>query len=96
MKAWSNKFVTGFIIGIFSPPVAFFIFCYIKFYDESAIALIQGYIKRNVLTHIISLSVLINLPLFFGFLGSSREYSSRGVIGATFVYVFVVLILILF
>ncbi len=96
MKNYSNKFVTGFILGIICPPFAFYIFCYFKFYDVSVIQLLQSYIKSNVLTHVISLSVLINLPLFFGFIGSNREYSGRGVIGATFVYVFVVLFLKLF
>ena len=96
MKNWSNKLITGFIIGVLSPPLAFYLFCLFEFRDEKALELLQGYASRNVLTHVISLSVLINLPLFFAFLGSNRDQAGRGVIGATLLYAFLVLILKLF
>ena len=96
MKNWSNNLSTGFIIGILSPPLAFYIFSLFEYRSESAIELIKGFAGRKVLTHIISLSVLINLPLFFTFLSSNRENAVRGIIGATFIYAFVILILKLF
>ena len=96
MKNWSNKLYTGLIIGILSPPLAFYIFSLFEYQGESAIELLKGFAGRKVLTHVISLSVLINLPLFFAFLSSNREYTARGIIGATLIYAFVVLILKLF
>jgi hypothetical protein len=88
-----NSLLNGFLTGLFSPPIAFYVFCFFSFRDEKVMDVLQGYIHRNVLTHIISLSVLVNLPLFFGFLGMNHERSANGVIGATFLYAFTVLIL---
>lgn len=96
MRNWSNKLFTGLIIGILCPPLAFYIFSLVEYRGESTIELIKGFAGRKVLTHIISLSVLINLPLFFTFLSSNREFTARGIIGATLIYAFAVLILKLF
>ena len=96
MKNWSNKLFTGLILGILCPPLAFYFFSLIEYRGESAIELIKGFAGRKVLTHVISLSVLINLPLFFTFLSSNRDYTARGIIGATLIYAFVILILKLF
>lgn len=93
MKKWNNTLLTGIIIGIIAPFLAFYIFCLFNFPDENAIELLKAYARRNVLTHIISLSVLINLLLFFSFLRSNRENTARGIIGATLIYAFVVVIL---
>ena len=96
MKNWSNSLFTGFILGVVCPPLAFYVFCIFEFKNESVFVLLRGFASRNVLTHVISLSVLINLPLFFTLIGTNRDYSGRGVIGATFLYAFVVLILKLY
>ena len=96
MKNWSNKLFTGLILGILCPPLAFYFFSLVEYRGESAVELIKGFAGRKVLTHVISLSVLINLPLFFTFLSSNRDYTARGIIGATLIYAFVVLILKLF
>ena len=96
MKNWSNKLFTGLILGILCPPLAFYFFSLVEYRGESAIELIKGFAGRKVLTHVISLSVLINLPLFFTFLSSNRDYTARGIIGATLIYAFVILILKLF
>jgi hypothetical protein len=93
MKNRSNNIYTGLAVGLISPPVAFFIFCVFEFQDESTLELLRGYAGRHVLSHVISLSVIINLPLFFAFLRSNRDNSARGVIGATLVYAFIILIL---
>ncbi len=90
---WKNKMSTGIIIGLLSPPLAFYLFYLLKFGDSSVVDLLKGYAERKVLTHVISLSVLINLPVFFGLLGINREQTARGVLGATLIYAFVVLIM---
>jgi hypothetical protein len=90
---WINKILTGILTGIISPPVAFWLFCIFQYRDTSPIDLLKGFAARNVLTHVISLSVLVNLPVFFIFLASNRELAARGVLGATFLYAFLVLIM---
>jgi TM2 domain-containing membrane protein YozV len=83
----------GLITGVISPPVAFLLFCFFAFPDSGIMEILEGYIRRNVLTHVISLSVIINLPLFFGYLGSGRDRAAQGVVGATFLFAFLILIL---
>lgn len=96
MNRSGNKLITGFIIGIICPPIAFYIFCKLAFYDINVLDQLRSYIARNVLSHVISLSVIVNLPLFFGFLGTDKELTARGILGATILYAFVVIALKLF
>jgi hypothetical protein len=93
MNKWNNKLSTGVLLGIFSPPLAFLIFFLFAFPGENVVTILHGYAARNVLTHVISLSVIINLPLFFIFLQSNLEQSARGVLGATLLYAFLILIM---
>jgi hypothetical protein len=95
MKSLTNNLMTGLIAGCLAPPAAFIIFCFFAFPDDSLKEIFLSYSRRNVLTHVISLSVIINLPMFFIFLGKNRDRAARGVIGATFLYAFLILILIL-
>jgi hypothetical protein len=86
MRKWYDRLSTGLIAGVISPPISFFLFCVIYFPDENVMEILKRYFDRNVLTHVISLSALINLPLFFTFLGFNCERSAQGVIGATILY----------
>ena len=95
MAGKTDRPVTGLIAGIFAPPVAFVVFCLIKNPGESIFDLLKMYQSNGVLSHVISLSVIINLALFFGFIAKHYDHAARGVLGATFLYAFVVLILTL-
>ena len=86
MKNRTNNVFAGFAIGLLSPPIAFSIFVTIVFPGEQLMDIIERYIIRNVLTHVISLSVIINLPLFFLCLSGHRENMARGILGATILY----------
>jgi hypothetical protein len=92
-----NKDVArGFSIGIFAPIIAFVI--YVGFYLEVEFDTAIDTINRmGTMTHHISLSVfLTNTALFFMQIKMSRDEVSRGILGATIAYAFLVLILILF
>ena len=93
MKIKWNHLATGIVIGLISPLLAFYIFCLFAFPDNNFIQMIQHYSNQNILTHVISLSVIFNLPLFFILLNMNLEQAARGVIGATFIYAFIVVIL---
>ncbi|MBL0104329.1 MAG: hypothetical protein IPP51_11590 [Bacteroidetes bacterium] len=95
MLKFKDRFLIGLISGLLAPPVAFAVFSLLSFPDRSILGTLRFYMKGNVLSHVISLSVLMNLIVFFFFLNSKKEQTARGVIGATFVYVFIVLIVIL-
>ena len=95
MKKLKDHLIVGLISGLIAPPVAFTVFSLTNFPDRSVLGTLHFYYKGNVLSHVISLSVLINLIVFFLFLNSGKEKIARGVIGATFVYVLIVSFVIL-
>lgn len=95
MNRLSDNFFIGLFLGIIVPVIAFSIFSTVNFPDRSIVDTLSFYKKGSVLTHVISLSVLANLIVFFLFLNNKKEKTARGIIGGSFVYVFVVLIIML-
>ena len=93
MRSWKNNVFGGFAIGLLSPPIAFGIFVTIVFPGENLADILQRYIIRNVLTHVISLSAIINLPLFFLCLHAQLENTARGILGATIIYGLIIILM---
>lgn len=91
----NNQFVKGVFVGLIAPIVAFVI--YVAFYLEADVMeTYNSLVKMNKLTHVISLSTLINLLIFFMNLKTNRDLIAKGVLFATMIYAFVVLGLKLF
>lgn len=89
-----NKNVTkGFSIGIIAPIISLII--YISFILEVKIDIAFAEFDRlNTLTHHISLSVfLTNILLFFMNIKTNKEEVAKGILGATIVYAFIVVII---
>ena len=89
-----NKNVTkGFSIGIIAPIISLII--YISFILEVKIDIAFAEFDRlNTLTHHISLSVfLTNILLFFMNIKTNKEEVAKGLLGATIVYAFIVVII---
>lgn len=93
MNKLSDNFIVGFISGLIVPIIAFSIYATINFPESSVWEALMFYKRGNVLTHVISLSVLANLITFFLFLNNRKEKTANGIIGGSFVYVFIVLII---
>ena len=90
-----NQFVKGVFVGLIAPIVAFVI--YVAFYLEADVMeTYNSLVKMNKLTHVISLSALINLLLFFMNLKTNRDLIAKGILFATIIYAFIVLGLKLF
>ena len=90
-----NQFVKGVFVGLIAPIVTFVI--YVAFYLESDVMeTYNSLVKMNKLTHVISLSALVNLLLFFINLKTNRDLIAKGILFATMIYAFVVLGLKLF
>ena len=90
-----KQFIKGLFVGLIAPIVAFII--YVAFYLESDVeATYNALVKMNKLTHVISLSALINLLLFFMNLKTNRDKVAKGILFATMIYAFIVLGLKLF
>ena len=85
-----NQFVKGVFVGLIAPIVAFVI--YVAFYLEADVMeTYNSLVKMNKLTHVISLSALINLLLFFMNLKTNRDLIAKGILFATIIYAFIVL-----
>ena len=88
----NNQNFIGFFVGIIAPFVAFSVF--ILFVLElDLFQTISEVSKSDKLPHIISLSLLINLVIFFMKIKTKREKAARGILGATIFYAFIVLYL---
>ncbi|MBL7928788.1 MAG: hypothetical protein JNL47_04850 [Bacteroidia bacterium] len=84
-----NHFLFGFIIGLILPVIGSFIF-YLFFFSYMD----AGYFLNHVLSSgnwvsVLSIGVILNLGAFFLFLRNDAEMSSRGVLGATFIFAFI-------
>ena len=77
--------IKGILIGIFSPLIAFIF--YVSFIIESNVSSIINNPKFYInLSAIISLSLLINLALFFLKIQFNQDEQSRGILLSTFLY----------
>jgi hypothetical protein len=90
MKTWKDYMGTGFAAGILVPVIAFYIFVLYYHQGESFMDVARFYYKRKVITHIISLTNIANLGMFFLFLRFQYERSARGVLGATLLWAMIV------
>ena len=95
MNKLKNTFVIGFVFGLIVPPLAFILYSILNNPEKTILENLHFYKTGGVLSNVISLSVIANLIPFFGFLNSKNERTAQGVIGGSFIYVFVVLIIIL-
>ena len=87
-----NQNIIGFFVGVIAPLVAFSVF--VLFYlDLDLFLTINEVSKSEKLPHIISLSLLINLLIFFMKIMTRREQAARGVLGATIFYAFIIVYL---
>ncbi len=84
-----NHFLFGFLIGLILPFLGGVIF-YLLFFGYMD----AGYFLRHIMNSgnwvsVLSLGVILNLGAFFLFLRNDAEMSSRGVLGATFIFAFI-------
>ena len=82
----------GFIIG-FILPVIIFIVVYLIWNNEYSFnEYINNLQRLNVLVKVGSLCVFLNSAVFMGFIKLKYEKTARGILGATIIYAFGVLI----
>ncbi len=91
MKKFDKVWI-GAILGIVVPLIAFVIFYFVRYSDLSLGEFLKVYKNLGILTHILSLSVLPDLLVFFGFIQMNYLKGARGVLLATFLFAFTVLI----
>jgi hypothetical protein len=92
MKAYDRMWF-GLIGGLLSPLFFFIIYFSIRDPNLRIADQINRMIEANVLAYYVSLCALVNLLLFFVFLRLNAERAARGVLGATILYAFFVIII---
>ena len=82
----NKQLIKGTIVGIIAPIAAFVV--YVAFFTEDSdpIRKYHELVAGNVLPHVMSLAVLINLLLFFMNIKTHRDEAARGVLLATILY----------
>jgi len=94
-KAHNRKFDrmgVGLLTGLLLPVIIFFLIYLIGEDSVSFSDYLQSMWKLQALVKIMSLCVFANLAAFWGFLKLKYERAARGVLGATILYAFLVLI----
>ena len=87
-----DSMILGLITGLFLPPIALVIFWLVKS-DLGLWNFLVRFQFLGMLTKVLSLATVPNLLLFFLFIWTHRNFSARGVIFATLLMAFVMLIL---
>jgi len=82
----------GLLIGFILPVIVFYMVYLLGNNEVSFVNYIVGLEKLNVLIKLGSLCVFLNSAVFLGFIQLKFEKAARGVLGATIIYAFVVLI----
>ena len=82
----NKQLLKGTVIGIIAPIAAFVV--YVAFFTKNAdpIGMFHQLVAMNKLAHAMSLSVLINLLIFFMNIKTYRDEAARGILLATILY----------
>ena len=83
-----DSFPVGFTLGFVFPLVAFALIYIFWFYDGMMSLEFLRYlrVRPNILAAVLSLSLILNLPVFFLNIWGYRNNTARGVIFATMIY----------
>tara|TARA_Y100000739_G_C20366534_1_gene354707 strand:- start:295 stop:597 length:303 start_codon:yes stop_codon:yes gene_type:complete len=90
----NSQVLKGLIMGLLAPVFCLFVF--IAFYFEpdgfkGIYEKLADFNKKNVLTHVISLSAIINLILFLMQIRLKKDSIAKGLLSATLIYAFVII-----
>lgn len=85
-------FIKGLLLGIISPIISF-VFYVVFIMEKTLGSVINNPSFNKNLSAIISLSLLINLALFFLKLKFNKDEQSRGILFSTFLYGILIVIL---
>ena len=82
----NKQLIKGTVVGIIAPMAAFVV--YVAFFTEDSdpVGMYNKLVARDRLSHAMSLSVLINLLLFFMNIKTHRDETARGILLATILY----------
>jgi hypothetical protein len=82
----------GFLIGFVIPVFVFIVFYLLGNHQVSLVDFAKGLWQLNALIKLGSLCIFVNSIVFMIFIRLKYEKTARGILGATIMYAFVVLI----
>ena len=83
----------GLLLGLAFPLACFAAYAKYRFPDVPLTEILGHIRKLDIIATMLSLAVFPNLLLFFIFIWRNADKVSRGILGATLLYAFVVVIL---
>lgn len=87
-----DRILTGWLLGTLVPLIIFLITYWVKFSEYEFLVYLKNLFHMRVFFKILSLCVFPNLGFFLLFYKRKYDMAARGVIMATFMYAFLVLI----
>jgi len=88
----ADRLLVGWVIGIVVPLLFFLVFYQMKYSEMQFMVYLRNVWDMKIFLKIISLCVFPNLGFFFLFYRKKYDMAARGVIMATFMYAFLVLV----
>ena len=82
----NKQLIKGTIVGIIAPIAAFVV--YVAFFTEDSdpLGVYHTIVAKNIVAEVMSLSVLINLLIFFMNIKTNKDQQARGILLATILY----------
>ena len=82
----NKQLIKGTIVGIIAPIAAFVV--YVAFFTEDSdpLGVCHMIVAKNIVAEVMSLSVLINLLIFFMNIKTNKDQQARGILLATILY----------
>ena len=87
-----DRMLIGWLIGTIVPIVIFLITYQVKYNEMEFLVFLKSMWQMKIFLKLLSLCVFPNLGFFFLFYRNKYDMAARGVIMATFIYAFAVLI----
>lgn len=87
-----DQLYVGFLLGFLVPVIFFLIVYQLKYAEMEFVAYVRSIWQMKIFLKILSLCVFPNLGFFLLFYRRKYDMAARGVIMATFIYAFVILI----
>jgi hypothetical protein len=90
-SGWNSVWV-GLAAGLLAPLAGLTAYYFARYSGLNLGEFIKVYRTLGILTHVISLAVIPNLLVFFGFIHKNYLLAARGVLAATFIFTLIVVI----
>jgi hypothetical protein len=93
MRSKYDNPAVGLVLGLIGPVFGLLGFYKYNFKTLNIIEFFEFLIRMDKLPQVLSLSVIVNLALFFIFIWKKYYFSARGVLMATFLYTLIVVVI---